>query len=77
MASQTASDDELTLALRRQTLTNVKLHGLIHEHEWQCAWQSVPHAVKGKRQRLTWETPYGDLTLQLTLKNHVLHIKKV
>lgn len=76
MTTATQSNTDLTEELRRQAIDKVKLHGLVRDYEWQCAWQSVPHAVKGKTILLTWDTPAGDLLLALTLKSGVLHIKK-
>ena len=67
-------DDEQVV---RESYPVVRLQGLFHEYEWQCAYQSVPHAEKGRAQYLTWETPYGDLTLEVTLKSGVVRVRRV
>ena len=63
--------------VKRRQLRKVRLEGLVAEAEWQCAFLSVPHAVKGQRIELVWELPQGDLTLAVTLRSNVVRITKV
>ena len=62
---------------KRQRLTSIRLSGIVTEPEWQCAYLSVPHAVKGQEVFLVWDVPDGELQLGVSLKSGILRIRKV
>lgn len=63
---------------KRALLSRVRLQGITREPEWQCAFLSVPHAVKGKEVFLTWELPgEDDLVLGVAIKSGIVRIRKV
>ena len=62
---------------KRQKHANIRLSGIVTEPEWQCAYLSVPHAVKGQEVFLVWDVPGGELQLGVYLKAGILRIRKV
>ena len=41
------------------------LKGLHTAHEWQCAHNIIEHAEPGKKIKITYGTPDGDLDLEV------------
>ena len=62
---------------KRERLTEIRLSGITTEPEFQCAYLSVPHAVKNREVFLVWGSPDGDLQLGVSLKAGIVRIRKV
>ena len=62
---------------KREELTEIRLSGVKTEPEFQCAYLSVPHAVKNREVFLVWGSPEGDIQLGVQLKSGIVRIRKV
>lgn len=56
---------------------NVRLIDLHTAEEWQCAYASIEHAVKGRCVCLEFEGPDGDaITLSIEDRGHEVTVRK-
>lgn len=57
-------------------MREILLIGINTDVEWQLAYEAVKHAEMGRKVRLTFETPDGDMTLRVVRTHQHTTVRK-